>query len=403
MTDSTAAIPDQGPGQNTAIDKRVRRHVTGRFREYFAITIPGLEAYCRQELFGLGVDPGSMSVGPGGVTFGGRFVDCQRANLHLRTATRILMRIDTFRATNVRRLEKKSGEVPWELFLPAGILPEIKVRSRRSRLYHTDVIIQALQQGIARRLGGLPGSTCPGNPQTLFVRVVDDRYTLSLDSSGEPLYKRGLKQGPARAPLRETQAAAILMAAGYDPGRPLVDPLCGSGTFSLEAAMMAKRMAPGVKRAFAFMDWPAFREGQWAFLKRDAESLVQALDRPRIFASDVDADACEWLSATIAGSGLSDAVTVERKNVFQCEAGRYGGSPGLVAINPPYGVRIGSARQADDLFRDICRHLAHQFKGWNVALIAPRQELADPLPFPGRRLPLFHGGLRLTLILGTIK
>jgi putative N6-adenine-specific DNA methylase len=99
---------------------------------------------------------------------------------------------------------------------------------------------------------------------------------------------------------------------------------------------------------------------------------------------------------------LSDAVTVERKNVFQCEASRYGGSPGLVAINPPYGVRIGSARQADDLFRDICRHLAHQFKGWNVALIAPRQELADPLPFPARRLPLFHGGLRLTLLLGNI-
>ncbi|WP_155318089.1 THUMP domain-containing class I SAM-dependent RNA methyltransferase [Desulfosarcina alkanivorans] len=213
---------------------------------------------------------GMSPAGPGGVTFGGRFVDCQRANLYVRTATRVLMRIGSFLATNVRRLEKKSAGVPWELFLPPGILPEIKVRSRRSRLYHTDVISRALRQSMARRLGRPPGSSRPDRPQTLFVRVVEDRYTLSLDSTGAPLYKRGLKSGPARAPLRETQAAAILMAAGYDPGRPLVDPLCGSGTFSLEAAMMAKRMAPGVKRDFAFMDWPAFRESRWAFFRRSA-------------------------------------------------------------------------------------------------------------------------------------
>jgi putative N6-adenine-specific DNA methylase len=182
-----------------------------------------------------------------------------------------------------------------------------------------------------------------------------------------------------------------------------VDPLCGSGTFSLEAAMMAKRMAPGVKRAFAFMDWPAFREGQWAFLKREAQAQVRALDRPLIFASDIDADACKRLSAMVGGNGLSDAVRVAQKDVFQCEADQYGGGHGLVAINPPYGVRIGSTRQADDLFRDICRHLANRFKGWKVALIAPRQALASRLPFPARRLPLYHGGLRLTLVLGNIK
>jgi putative N6-adenine-specific DNA methylase len=337
------------------------------------------------------------------VTFSGRLVDCQRANLYLRTATRILMRIDVFNATNRRRLEKKSGEIAWELFLPAGHIPDVKVSSHRSRLYHTEAIARSIRDSIARRLDAAGGSPPAAFPQTLFVRVVEDRFTLSLDSSGPPLYKRGLKAGPARAPIRETLAAAMLMAAGYDPRRPLVDPLCGSGTFSLEAAMMAKQMAPGVKRAFAFMGWPAFREGQWAFLRREAEADVQELAQPLVFASDIDPGACERLAGMIAGNGLSDAVRVVQKDVFQCAADQFGGGPGLVAINPPYGIRISSAKKADELFRDIGRHLAQRFKGWTVALIAPRPELARSLPFPARRMPLLHGGLKLTLIVGTIK
>ncbi|MBC2711212.1 MAG: hypothetical protein HGJ94_09520 [Desulfosarcina sp.] len=388
---------------DSAFNKRVRRHVAGRVRAYYAITAPGFENFCRQELVGLGIDRSGLAVDTGGVTFAGRLVDCQRANLHLRTATRILMRIDAFSATNLRRLEKKAGDIAWELFLPSGCLPDVKVSSHRSRLHHTEAIARSIRDSMTHRLNGACGSSPSVFPQTVFVRVVDDRFTISLDSSGEPLYKRGLKAGPARAPIRETLAAATLMAAGYDPRRPLVDPLCGSGTFSLEAAMMAKQMAPGVKRAFAFMGWPAFREGQWAFLKREAESQMLGLDQPLIFASDIDAGACEALAGMIGGNGLSDAVRVAQKDVFRCEAGQYGGGSGLVTINPPYGLRIGSAKQADNLFKEICRHLAHRFKGWNVALIAPRRDLTHQLPFPARRLPLFHGGLKLTLILGTIK
>ncbi|WP_172683790.1 hypothetical protein [Desulfosarcina cetonica] len=142
---------------------------------------------------------------------------------------------------------------------------------------------------MARRLNGPLQPETPS--QTLFVRVVEDRFSLSLDSSGPALYKRGYKTGAARAPIRETLAAAILMTAGYDPARPLVDPMCGAGTFSLEAAMMAKHVAPGANRDFAFMGWPAFAANPWAFLKRQAHRQMVVLDRPRIFASDLDADA----------------------------------------------------------------------------------------------------------------
>ena len=402
MTDSSSVTAQPDPVVDHAFDKRVRRHVAGRIREYYAVTAPGVEDLCRQELLDLGLDGSGLSVDAGGVAFTGRLVDCQRANLHLRTATRVLMRIGAFSATNLRRLEKKVGDIAWELFLTAGHLPDVKVSSHRSRLYHTAAIARSIRGGMTRRLTGTDQPPSPAFPQTLFVRVVEDRFTLSLDSSGEPLYKRGLKKGPARAPIRETLAAATLMAAGYDPRRPMVDPLCGSGTFSLEAAMMAKQMAPGMKRAFAFMGWPAFREDQWAFLKREAESHMTVFDKPLVFASDIDGGACKRLAGMIAANGLSDAVKVAQKDVFQCEANHYGGGPGLVTINPPYGIRIGSADQAAILFNRICRHLVQRFNGWDVALIAPKQDLARQLPFPARRLSLLHGGLKRTLIVGTI-
>jgi len=394
--------PRKDTGVNDAFTKRIRRHVGGRVRDYFAIVSPGFEACARRELMALGIDENDIRASTGGVMFSGRFVDCQRANLHLRTATRILMRIDTFAATNPRQLEKRCASIPWELYLAGGTRPEVKVHSRRSRLYHSEVVAQAVKEAIALRWDGFAPSVPADVPQTVFVRLLDDQVTLSLDSSGAPLYKRGLKQGAARAPLRETLAAALLMCAEYDSRRPLVDPMCGSGTVSLEAAMMAKEMAPGSRRDFAFMGWPAFGERQWSFLKRDAAAVVKAFRRPPIHASDLDAADCKKLSGCISDNGLSDAVTVTAKDFFHCEGSQYEGGPGLVAINPPYGIRIGSAPQASDLFQRICRHLEAAFKGWDVALIAPEKNLLQAVPFAFRQVPMRHGGLRLTLLLGTV-
>ena len=388
---------------SAAMDKRIRRHVIGRMRDYYAVATPGLSAICRQELIDLGLKCHPSSAKPGGVEFKGRFVDCQRVNLCHRSATRILMRIDTFTATNPRQLNRNCAQIPWELFLPAGPLPKINVSSRRSRLYHTDLIADSVREGLAARLGTSSASPPTGFAQTLLVRLANDQATLSLDSSGDALYKRGLKGGAARAPLRETLAAAILVMVGYDRRRPLVDPMCGSGTFSLEAAMMAKQMAPGAHRNFAFMGWPAFHDGQWNYLKQEAEAAVHHMEQPLIFASDVDSVACEQLAVHITASGLSDAISVAQGNFFDCAGDRYGGGPGLVAINPPYGIRIGEAADADVLFGRICRHLQQAFRGWDVALIAPERKYLKTIPFPVRRVPLTHGGLNVTLCLGTIK
>jgi putative N6-adenine-specific DNA methylase len=178
--------------------------------------------------------------------------------------------------------------------------------------------------------------------------------------------------------------------------------MCGSGTVSLEAAMMARGMAPGSLRTFAFMGWPAFRERQWSFLKRNAGAAGRGFDRPPIHASDLDAAACGRLSRILSDNGLSDAVDVAVRDFFDCEASRYENGPGLVAINPPYGVRIGSAHQAADLFQRICRHLEAAFAGWDVALIAPAKGLLQSVPFACRQVPMRHGGLKLTLLVGSV-
>ena len=403
MTNPVPEMTSQPTSADRAFDKRLRRHVIGRIRDYYVVTVPGFEALCRRELVDLGLSEADMRLERGGVGFRARFVDCQRANLNLRTATRVLMRVETFPATNLRRLAKNADRIAWELFFSTAKGLSVKVKSHRSRLYHTGAIAQTLESSIARRLTQAGRAEQPVTvPQTLYVRVVDDQVALSVDSSGESLYKRGFKSGPAHAPIRETLAAVILLSAGYDGLMPLVDPMCGSGTFSLEAAMLAKQMAPGIGRAFAFMGWPAYTKKKWAFLKREAQSRIDVLDRPRIFASDVDPATCARLSATIGQHGVTDAVMVEQKDFFHSRGDHYGRTPGLVTINPPYGIRLGSQRQADDLFRAICRHLKAYYRGWRIALVTPNRELARRVPFPARQMPLFHGGLTLSLVTGTI-
>ena len=403
MTDCFSGKDRQLPCADRTFAKRLRRQVTGRVRDYYVVAVPGFESLCRQECLDLGLDDHAIHLEPGGVGFCGRLVDCVRANLNLRTATRVLMRLDSFMATNLRRLAKHADRIAWELFFSTLEGLDVKVKSHRSRLYHTDAVAQALNASIARRLTQAGRFLPAPLPQTLYARVVDDRVVLSVDSSGDPLYKRGFKSGSARAPIRETLAAAILMSAGYDGVMPLVDPMCGSGTFSLEAAMLAKQMAPGSGRSFAFMGWPAYNESQWAYLRREAESRILKLDRPRIFASDIDPGACQDLARAVDHNALSDAIEVVQRDFFNSRAGLFGPTPGLVVINPPYGVRLGSQHQAKALFIAICRHLRHHYRGWRVALVVPSRSLARHLPFTARQEPFAHGGLKLILATGTIS
>jgi putative N6-adenine-specific DNA methylase len=391
----------------TAFQKRIKRRVIGRRHRFFLPVAPGFERLCRDEGRSLELSDGaaeSMAVETGGVGFTGRLQDAYTCNLYLSMANRVLMRLARFTASGFGGLEKALGEVDWELFLPAGEMPRCNTTVKRCRLMHTAAIEERVASAIRRRWQLLRTAESETVTQTLYLRGEKDRFVLSLDSSGVHLYRRGVKKATGSAPLRETTAAAILKLAGYTGAEVLLDPMCGSGTFSLEAARMTRRIPAGWWREFAFFHWPAFRRGRWDHLRRQARAAMAACRvTPALFAFDRRKEACRQLESNLAGAGLTNAVRVAKSDFFDLEPGDLTDRPGILVLNPPYGIRLGSRRESGSLYYRICRKLETDFPGWRVALIAPDRTLAERTPFDKKLVPLQHGGLRLTLVLFTVQ
>lgn len=390
----------------TPLQKRIKRHVIGRERQFFAATGPGLEPLCKKELTAF-LPPGTpAAIVEGGVEFTARLHDVYRADLNLRTANRVLMRVASFHAENFRQLEKNLLDVPWELFLMPGTATRIHVTSRHSRLYHREAVAERVRTCAADRFaqGGFAEGAPPDQPvtQQIFLRVTDNRFALSIDSSGDLLHKRGIKPGAARAPLRATLAAAALMLSGYTGSEPLLDPMCGSGTFSIEAALIAQNIPPGWFREFAFMQWPSFQAGRWKHLKREAEKKIVRVNTPLIFASDRDDRAVRDLDDCVARHGLSGVIGVSARDFFELSPGELTGRPGLVTLNPPFGRRLGSRQNSEAFFLSVCDRLKKEYKGWKFALIAPDRHLAEAAPLRAAVHILSHGGLKVALMTGNI-
>ena len=394
------------PSSETPLQKRIKRHVIGRRREFFIAVAPGFEPVCLEELAAPPLSIEGGAVVPGGVVFHGRLEDCWRANLHLRTAGRVLMRIASFTAESFPRLRKKLSEIPWELYLGPGAAPLVHVTTAKSRLYHTAAVAENVRKSLGERLEtARPGDdreAADASGQRIFVRAEADRFTVSIDSSGELLYKRGVKTRGGLAPIRETAAAAALRLAGYAVGEPLMDPMCGSGTFALEGAMMTGGIPPGAFRTFAFMGWPSFAGRRWAHIRGPSGIPEAPPGPPRILASDIDPDTCRSLQKTLEDAGLSAMVEVSCRDFFSFSPGELTAEKGLVAVNPPYGHRLGTRRRGRALFRSVCAHLEKAYARWKVVLVAPEPEWIEEIPFPLSGRPFPHGGLRTTLLTGKI-
>jgi putative N6-adenine-specific DNA methylase len=312
------------------------------------------------------------------------------------------MRLHTFATTQFSGLEHEAAQVPWELYLSPGTLGKIQVATHHCRLHHTDGIAERVRSAAEKRLGtaSIAGGEA-AHLQQVYVRGVDDRFTISLDSSGDRLHLRGIKTHPGRAPLRETLAAAALIQAGFTVDEPLTDPMCGTGTFALEAALLAKRIPPGWFRHFAFEAWPAFRPQRWAYLRRTAGERIATLGRPGIFASDIDSDACRALGDCIEEHRLTDAVQVQTTDFFGLDPTDLPvPGPGLVVINPPYGRRLGTPSEGRRLVQSILARLHERFAGWRFVLVAPASVRPAGLP-PGTAVhAVSHGGLNVQFWIG---
>jgi putative N6-adenine-specific DNA methylase len=379
---------------------------------YFAVTAPGLEPFTALELTALGLAcvPAAEAASPGGVAFKGDLQTLYRANLQLRSASRILARLGTFfYATTFPELQKRASRLPWERCLTPGQTVAMRVTCHQSRLYHSDAVARSVSAGLEERLG----KACPlvkeeketdGHPsQLIIVRLVDDKCTISIDTSGELLHKRGYRLEVAKAPLRETLAAALLMASGWEQSATLLDPFCGSGTIPIEAALMSLGIPPGLNRRFAFMDWPGFDSQKWADIRNESAPIAHSSFsiHPSILASDRDAGAIKMAHANAERAGVSD--TIE----FKCQAVSSitpPAGPGWVVTNPPYGVRVSEGKDLRNLYAQFGNVLRRQCPGWNVAVLCNDPVLLGQMQVKlDTSLGFVNGGIGVRVARGNIS
>ena len=359
--------------------------------QLFAVTTPGLEGICAAELRALGIS--SASPEPGGVAFGGALRELYLANLALRTASRVLVRVGALCCRDFPTLFRKCARLPWGSFIRPGTPLQVRAASHGSRLIHSGRIAETVAAAIGRALGG--SAPDPALPQQLvLIRFENDECLLSVDSSGDLLHRRGYRTEQLEAPLRETLAAGILMVLGWDGKTPLLDPMCGSGTFPIEAALLATNRAPGKGRRFAFMTWPHYRAGLWKALLKE----VSAGERPAaapIFGSDLDAAALATAVANAGRAGVGDLIHWERKPFAALAPPMPGG---LLLANPPYGKRLGSGEDLKPLYRELGALLRGPFAAWSGAFLSPDPTLAAATGLPWQvAAELAHGGLQVSL------
>lgn len=386
---------------------------------YFASCAPGLEPVLLAELRALRV--AGARAEEGGVAFGGGERALYAANLHLRTASRVLVRVATFHADSFAELERRAGKVEWERFVggageavPVGF----RVTCRKSRLYHSDAVAERLLRAVGRRVGGDvaaaggageaddaddgdAASTAPG--QLFVVRLVRDELTLSADASGALLHRRGYRQAVGKAPLRETLAAAMLLGAGWTPERPLLDPMCGAGTIAIEAAMIARGIAPGLARAgradgFAFTRWPGADRALWERLTSEAAAAVRdTAERTLapILAGDRDAGAVAATIANAERAGVAGAIDVAQRTLSALPALPAGG---WIVTNPPYGGRVGERGPLRALYARLGEIVA-ALDDWSLALLSADPVLEGQLALPlVERWRTTNGGIPVRLL-----
>ncbi|MEY2631775.1 MAG: hypothetical protein RIR00_429 [Pseudomonadota bacterium] len=364
---------------------------------YFAPSPRGLEAALADELRQCGAR--NLQVLGGGVEFSGDLACCYRANLHSRLATRILRRVARGSYAREEDVYRLALAQRWPDFFRVERTMRVYTTATRSPLRSLDFVTLRVKDAICDRFR----SRCDERPSIdtrepdvrIHVFLSEDSVSLYLDTSGAPLWQRGLRQASVEAPLKENLAAGILRLSGWEPGTPLLDPMCGSGTFLLEAALMALNIAPGSRRHFAFEQLADFDAWLWLQLREEAIRAEKPVQPLPLFGRDNDFRALRATRRNFQDAGLEPAVTLEEGDVLAAEAPA---PAGMMVANPPYGERIGEAEALAALYPQLGALLKQRFAGWNCFFFTADTRLPKGLGLkPGRKTPLFNGPLECRL------
>ena len=350
----------------------------------FAVATPGLETALAAELASFGVR-GELT--KGGVELTVDATTLCMLNRRSRIASRLLVRLGQIEAENFPQLKRRAATLPWSSYLTTTSELDFAIETHRCRLFHTGGIEEQLRAALATTKLPKGGAALP---QRLVVRGTNNRFTVSIDASGELLHRRGQRSHVGEAPLRETLAAGILRLAGYDGSQALIDPMCGSGGFLLEAAGIASGAWPNADRAFACDAWPSFTG------VAIAAAPTPQPPRAPIIGRDQDAAVIAAARHNCDAAGLAAAVRLEVASL----ATLHPPAPtGLLVCNPPYGKRLGSVDEARALAKQLGRLLRERFHNWRAAILLP-PAIAKSLGLRSEAVhALSNGGLRVDLLL----
>ena len=377
--------------------------------DIFVICAPGLEAVTGAEMLRLGIKPEKSEAG--GISCCGSVQDVMRLNLWLRTASRVVVRVAEFHASTFHELERRARKIEWSRFLEDKRAVTFRVTCKKSKLYHSDAVAERFAKSVSTQIKGVTfeqsaesdEEESKAGAQQFVVRLFRDELTLSIDSSGELLHRRGYRLSTAKAPMRETLAAALLLAAEWNGAEPLLDPLCGSGTIPIEAALMAKGMAPGRNRQFAFMSWRGFERRGWQLMLADADKKAGRAAAVKILASDRDGGAVSAARENAKRAGVDGEIAISQKSMTEAVSEAAGIGGGLLIANPPYGKRIGEGADPQDLYASLGKAARTHLPGWSVALVSNENRLISQLKIAAELLfATSNGGIPVQAVKGVV-
>ena len=377
---------------------QARAHHEMPMSERFFSPCPrGLETLLADELTRLG----AREVRPdhGGVAYQGEVALAWRVNLESRLATRVLWQVGFGRYRREDDIYRLAYGVTWAKWFTPDETMRVYLTARQSPLKSLDFVTLRIKDAVCdhfRTVTGRRPSIDTAEPQVrVYGFLTADRVSLYLDTSGEPLYKRGLKSAWVEAPLKENLAAGLLLLSGWQPGTPFADPMCGSGTLLAEAAQMALDIAPGLGRRFAFEQLKTFDRAQWAKLRHAAGERRAPARKLPIFGNDIVAGEVEKTRANLTTAGLADCVELSRSDLLDLPAPA---PEGVMVTNPPYGVRLGELEALAEFYPRLGDALKRHWSGWRCLFLSADPNLPKLIRLKAsRRTPVFNGALECRL------
>lgn len=367
--------------------------------EHFFATCPrGLEPLLAEDLAAAGAH--DIRNVPGGVHFAGDWACCYAANLHSRIATRILWRVAEGPYAREDDIYRLAYDTPWSRWFGAAQTLRVDVTAIKSPLNSLEFITLRIKDAVCDRFRADSGQRPSVDTRTPDVRVqafiTAERCTLYIDTSGAPLYQRGLRQKTVEAPLKENLAAGILRLTGWQPGTPLLDPMCGSGTFLVEAAQMALGIAPGSGgRSFGFQRLKNFRFETWKNLLDAAQDAELPAKPMQIYGSDISPVSVRAALANLDRAGLLPAVTLSSGDIREIAAPA---AAGILIANPPYGERLSEQEELAAFYPELGSALKRSFAGWTCHLLTADLRLPKLMRLtPSKKTPLFNGAIECRL------